>query len=204
MDIKLPHLQLRDFLSQDEHAALLDYILSNPAKFRAATVRSGNDSIVNAERRVASVCRDLGPLSARLHQRFLDSLPALMAELGLRGAPPTTVELELAAHGDGAFYAVHRDIPIGDARKRRSDETDRVLSSVYYLHSEPKGYSGGELRLYQLDDSAAFVEIQPLQNSLVVFHSWVPHEVRPVSVPSGAFHNYRFAINCWFRRRLDA
>lgn len=204
MNLELAHCRLGHFLPEDEHAALLNYVLTNSEKFEAATIRSGNRSIINAERRVASVCRDLGPLSAQLRQRFLDSLPAIMEKTGLRGVPPTILELELAAHGNGAFYQAHTDMPIGETRKRRSDQSDRVLSAVYYFHNEPKRFSGGELRLFQLGPDPGFVEIEPLQNSLVVFHSWVPHEVRPVAVPSGKFQDYRFAINCWYRRRLAA
>jgi Rps23 Pro-64 3,4-dihydroxylase Tpa1-like proline 4-hydroxylase len=126
-----------------------------------------------------------------------------MAKTGFRGAAPSILELELAAHGDGAFYHAHTDIAVGETRKKRSDKSDRVLSAVYYFYAEPKAFSGGELRLFQLGENPAFVELQPLQNSLVVFHSWVPHEVRPVSCPSGEFRDYRFAINCWYRRAID-
>ena len=48
----------------------------------------------------------------------------------------------------------------------------------------------------------AHIDLEPLRNSLVAFPSWVPHEVRPIGVPSGDFGDYRFALNCWYCRAL--
>jgi predicted 2-oxoglutarate/Fe(II)-dependent dioxygenase YbiX len=202
--LRLPHAQLRDFLPGKELGALLAQVLGNPEKFNPARIRSGDDSVVNADRRVALTSGDFGPLEEPIRQRFLDSVPAIMAATGASGPAPAIIEMELAAHGDGAFYSVHTDIPIGETRKRRRPEPDRVLSSVFYFHAEPKGFSGGELRLFGLGPDADHVDLQPVNNSLVVFHSWVPHEVLPVRCPSGEFRDYRFAINCWFRREPRA
>ena len=52
------------------------------------------------------------------------------------------------------------------------------------------------------DSSDSFVELEPLHNSLVIFHSRMTHEVRPVRCPSRKFADGRFSVNCWFRRNL--
>jgi len=39
---------------------------------------------------------------------------------------------------------------------------------------------------------------------LVAFPSWLRHEVLPVHVPSGAWRDSRFAINCWLHRARQA
>ena len=203
-----PHVQLLDFLPAEELRNLLDWVLSNEGSFTAATVRSGNDQVINPDRRIALTSGKLGPIRPLLRERMLEALPTLMEKTGAKGPAPTTLEIELAAHGDGAHFRPHTDLPIGEARQRRTIDDDRVLSAVLYFYGEPKGFSGGELRLFKLGvdpDTAGkgdFLEIQPLQNSLVVFHSWVRHEVRPVAVPSQAFRDYRFAANIWFRRKL--
>jgi Rps23 Pro-64 3,4-dihydroxylase Tpa1-like proline 4-hydroxylase len=124
------------------------------------------------------------------------------------------VELELAAHGDGAHFHAHLDIPNGKHRKPLGAEPgmDRILSAVYYFHREPKAFSGGDLRLFRFGAHPADgpvaeedrVDIAPLQNSLVAFPSWALHEVRPIQCPSQAFEDYRFAINCWYCRELKA
>jgi SM-20-related protein len=87
---------------------------------------------------------------------------------------------------------------------------DRILSAVYYFYREPKAFFGGALRLYRLNlrpstisaHTNDFIDVEPLQNSLVAFPSWTTHEVRPVSCPTGNFSDYRFALNCWFCRRI--
>jgi Rps23 Pro-64 3,4-dihydroxylase Tpa1-like proline 4-hydroxylase len=143
---------------------------------------------------------------------LLGALPELMTMTGTGGPPATSLELEIAAHPDGAFYSPHIDIPVGQARQPIGANTgeDRVLSAVYYFYGEPKRFLGGQLRLYpfgltpRADEPrpANHIELEPLRNSLVAFPSWVPHEVRPISVPSGRFEDYRFAVNCWYCRVL--
>jgi Rps23 Pro-64 3,4-dihydroxylase Tpa1-like proline 4-hydroxylase len=76
-----------------------------------------------------------------------------------------------------------------------------VLSGVYYFHRRPRAFTGGELRLYAIGDPDRFVDIEPTHNTLLVFPSWAPHEVRPVSCPTGQFMDSRFAINCWLHAR---
>jgi SM-20-related protein len=205
-----PYAQLMDFLPQAGLTLLLEGVLGNEGKFAPATIVSGNTPVVNAEWRAGLTCRDLGCLEPSLRERMLECLPMLMTRTGANGPEPRTLELELAAHGDGARYRPHTDLPIGPRRKLRTPEEDRVLSGVLYFNAEPKGFSGGALRLFRLgseiseDDPSSYVDIQPLQNSLAVFHSWVRHEVRPVRVPSGRFRDFRFAVNIWFRRKLGA
>ena len=213
MDLTMPPVaQLRSFLPEEERAALLDWALRSEDRFNEATIRSADASVINYDWRVALVCRELGPLEPVLRERFLTALPMLMAETGATGPEPRSLELEIAAYGDGAHYRAHTDLPIGPRRKRRSPGLDRVLSTVLYFHAEPKGFSGGQLRLFRLgveesgeiNSRDTYFEIEPLQNSLVVFHPWVRHEVRPVRCPSGLFRDYRFSVNCWFRRSLPS
>ena len=205
-----PYAQIEGFLPDDERSSLLDWVLGHEHSFAPATIRSGNDQIVSPERRIALTSGNLGPLKVALQERLLLALPDLMSRTGATRPQPATLEIELAAHGDGAHFLPHTDLPIGATRKLRTIDDDRVLSAVLYFHAEPKLFSGGELRLFKLGvdpdeaDESGFVELQPLQNSLVVFHSWVRHEVRPVRVPSGRFRDYRFAVNIWFRRKIGA
>jgi Rps23 Pro-64 3,4-dihydroxylase Tpa1-like proline 4-hydroxylase len=200
---RLPYARVQPFLPEHEHSALVDFVLAQADQYRPATIRSGNDSVVNPSRRVALVSRDFGPLEQPLRQRFKEILPTLMDSLGASGPEPPIIELELAAHGDGAFYGAHTDLPIGAGRKRRDHEPDRILSAVYYFYAEPKGFRGGQLRLFDLGADDSFRDLEPEQNCLIAFHSWTRHEVRRVSCPSGAFEDYRFAINCWYRRDLQ-
>ena len=200
-ELLLPYVQIRDFMPQRELEELLEYVLSHPHKFKPATVGNTEQTFLNTNVRVALTWGNLGPLYEWLQGRFLDALPFIMEKTGAPGPLPDSLEVGLAAHGDGAFYRPHVDLLTGhDGAKSPTSEAARVLSAVYYFHAEPKRFSGGELRLFRLGSESGFVDIEPLQNSLIAFHSWMRHEVRPVAVPSGEFRDYRFAVNCWYRR----
>ena len=104
-------------------------------------------------------------------------------------------EIEMAAHGNGAFFTRHRDTFV-----REKLDTHRVVSMVYYFHSIPKAFSGGHLRFHSLTASGEgghTLDIESVNVTAVFFLSWFPHEVVPIACPSQRFMNSRFAINCW-------
>lgn len=191
----LPYLRFDAFLDMPTRAALLDWALANSARFVPAQLIRG---VVNPDIRRSLTLRDLGPLAAVLDARLRAEAPHWSA--ALRSTPFVTseVELELAAHNDGAHFTLHTDTYASNQVARG----DRMLSAVYYFHRQPRGFDGGALRLHRLGAKAgdAGLDIAPDDNSLVVFPSWGPHEVIPVRCPSGDFADSRFAVNCWIYR----
>lgn len=190
-----PHLRSTDFLAPDEHAALLDWTIAGAARFTPAGL-AGNR--VDPAVRNALTLRDLGPHHDVLESRVRAAVPGWIAALRVTPFAISEVELELAAHNDGAHFTLHSDTYTRDQRARG----DRMLSAVYYFHREPQGFSGGCLRLHRIGARVGDtgIDVPPAQNSLVVFPSWAPHEVLPVSCPSRAFADSRFAVNCWIYR----
>ena len=191
----LPHLRITDFLDAQSHAALLDWTLANAARFVPAQLAGG---LIKPEARRALVLRDLGPIAEVLEHRLREAAPRWTAALRSTPFETSEVELELAAHNDGAHFTLHSDTYARDEVARG----DRMLSAVYYFHRQPRGFDGGALRLHRLGAKAgdAGLDIAPDDNSLVVFPSWGPHEVMPVRCPSGDFADSRFAVNCWIYR----
>ena len=211
-----PYAQFFDFMSESDQSRLLDWALSNAGRFKPATVTKGridSKGRLDPESRIALTTRELASVEPLVRQPLLDVLDDAIARTGTGGSRPTSLELEIAAHGDGAHFAPHLDIPIGAKRKPLASEPgfDRIISAVYYFYAEPRAFSGGSLRLYRFGcepqengaDANNYVDIEPVQNSLVVFPSWATHEVRRVSCPSGDFRDYRFALNCWYCRPLN-
>jgi SM-20-related protein len=203
-----PCHQYRDFLDPAEHDALLDWTIASRERFIPARLTG---QLLDPKRRIAERLNDLGPHRPLFERRLEAKGADIFRSTGTKPFDVEYYELEVAAHGDGAFFAHHSDMPLGKGRKPLGgDETgtqDRLISAVYYFHREPKRFSGGTLRLYRLGDHSAqgdFVEFEPLQNSLVVFPSWVRHEVRRVSCPGCGFEEYRFAVNAWLCRTLGA
>ena len=208
----MPPSDVRDrFLDPQTHQALLDYTLANANRFSQATVYRADAMRVDTDARDNLKLSDLGPLKDPIRQRMLAALPDLAASLGCTFPPGAMLELEITAYGDGAFYRAHTDtgIPGRDDPAQPKERDPRLLSAVYYFHRQPKGFSGGALRLFRwgqcdFEDPANFRDFEPADNRLVTFLSWSRHEVRPVTCPSQRFEDYRFAINCWFRALLPA
>ena len=208
-----PHGQLFGFLPEDECRGLIEWAIAQQARFKPAKVfhgAGGSRQDVRPDIRTALKLADLGPFEAVLRARLLDALGEIMRSAGYRGAEPRSIEFELNAYGDHAHFAAHRDIPTGANRQPlgAAPGEDRVISAVYYFHREPKGFSGGALRLFRIgaDETASApadsVAFEPIQNSLLVFPSWVRHAVETVHCPSNQFEDFRFALNCWLCRPL--
>ncbi|MEM7688665.1 MAG: 2OG-Fe(II) oxygenase [Pseudomonadota bacterium] len=193
MSAGVTHLIKPDFLPAADHAAMLEYALSHEDQCLPSATGQGQGS----PHRQSLEFKDMGPCRAILRDALIAVLPDTARAIGVTLGPKLRYDGSMNAHTDGAYYRPHVDI--GGAVARRS----RVLSAVYYFHRTPRGFTGGDLRLFRLDQTGAFVDIPPTDNQLVVFPSMIPHEVRPVSVPSGDFADARFAVNLWVHNMPD-
>jgi hypothetical protein len=201
-----PCHQYRDFLDPAEHEALLEWAIANAGRFKPAGTTG---EVGDRKHRIAESLGDLGPHRSVLERRLKEIAPDIFRRTGSKPFEIEYFELGIAAHGDGAFFAAHNDIPVGRGRTPlggdKTGKQDRMVSAVYYFHRQPKRFSGGTLRLYRIGDregAGDYIEFEPERNSLVVFPSWVHHEVRPVSCPGCGFEDYRFAVNAWLCRTL--
>jgi Rps23 Pro-64 3,4-dihydroxylase Tpa1-like proline 4-hydroxylase len=194
-----PYHVVRNFLDEEMIVALLDHAASNQARFSPTRLESGAE---DPSVRVSSILPDLGPFRKEFRRKVRPLVPSLIAQLRVSAFEIARIEIQLVAHGDGAFYKPHIDTRTG----LESDlNSVRVLSGVYYFHAEPKAFSGGALRLYDfvLDTHAPrFVDIEPERNTFLVFSSWARHEVLPVTCPTRQFMDSRFAVNCWVHGKL--
>lgn len=203
-----PFARFADFLSAEDHDAVLGWTLANPDRFEPALItdhRSRSD-VLDLARRNALISRDFPEIRPLIVEAFERSAGQLVESLGFRGESDFEIELELSAYGDGAHFFPHVDITLGKpAAGETLDHDRRMFSAVYYFHRRPKGFAGGELNLFGFtpagNEDVSGVAIEPDDNSLVIFPSWVPHQVQPVACRSQRFEDHRFAVNCWLCRR---
>lgn len=190
------HGRIANWLGLKMVSRLLDFAQGHRDGFRASGVLNTDDG----DRRIDLTIRRshkikiVGELRDELQAGARAALPEMCRQLGSGQFEPSKFEIEMVAHGDGAFFGQHCD------RYSQSPLNDRLISAVYYFHRIPKSFFGGVLRIYPLagrGKSKAFVEIEPVNDTLVFFPSWFPHEVLPVDCPSGRFEDSRFSINCW-------
>lgn len=185
----------------DLRPKLLDFILSQENNFRAATVvEHGKDSTtVNEKLRRGKTLDGLGEFEATFVERLKAQLQPVLSRLEHKAFPLSRIELQVTASNDGDYFRLHQD----------SDGKDtRELSFVYFLHSEPRRFSGGELRLYetrvidgQLLPADRSRTLSPRQDTITFFPSMNEHELLPVRVPSQKFADSRFTINGWIHRQ---
>lgn len=193
-----PHLVREGFLGSDLVAKLMDYAVENESRFEQSTTGITANERVRPDWRISSLLRSFGPLKQEIKPLFKAVLPEALEALGMSSFDLYHAELELVAHGNGAFYNTHIDTAID-----KDDESVRVLTAVYYFHAEPKAFRGGNLRLLPLRrnaDEDRYLDIEPLNDRLLLFPSWAPHRVMPVISDSADFRDSRFAINCWYRK----
>jgi SM-20-related protein len=184
-----------DFLTLREHDELLAYALISEAQFQKGTVTTYEPDF-----RENLVILNFGD---SVHSRFLENrlllwFPLVAKTLGMPVFPLARVESHLTAATDGYYFKTHSD---------EAPDIPRMLTWLYYLHREPRGFAGGELRLYDciVEGSSrraadTFTAVAPVANRLVVFASEEFHEAMPVRCPSGKFADSRFAVTTWFHR----
>lgn len=188
----------RDFLTKRELHALTKYVMEHEPDFTPSTViphEGEESSSLDVSYRRSLVLYDLGDYRSVIHDRLLALLPDVLAAFKRDTFPIAHLDIQLTASNDGDFFKVHQD--------NSSEEINhREISFVYYFHSEPKAFTGGQLKLY--DSQAAAQTVTPRQNTVVLFQSFIDHEVLPVRCPSRKFVNSRFTVNGWIVSQEEA
>ncbi len=200
---KVPsHGVVRNWLGSEAVTRLLRFVQSNEHRFEDTKVtHKEEEGRVDRTYRVSRKLLSIDEPKKELCPKLEDLLPVIFDKLGNKPFIPSQIEVELVAHGDGAFFARHNDTFTGPDQKGRGS---RAISVVYYFHALPKAFSGGILRLHSLAVSGkegTFADIAPDRDTLVFFPSFFPHEVLPVKCNSGQFLDSRFAINFWLYQK---
>ena len=190
----IPVIIRPDFLGEEMARKVLNMALEAGPRMKPAKVGVGNVSHLNPAIRSALYAWVPKELSLLLEQRIRQATPEFTAALGMPPFNPAKVEINLLAYSDGGFYRRHLDTATGP----QPQSPPRRLTAVYYFHQRPQQFGGGDIRLFPIRGDQ-FMDLSPSHDQLVVFPSWQPHEVLPITVPSGDFADSRFAISFWMR-----
>ena len=183
-------LTIPDFLSDEDHQAVLDFALAS----EDICVPTRVEGVDTQQMRSSLGIPKGGPCRAIIEAAVRPLVDEWCQAFALPSVPDHRFDASIVAHPDGAFYKPHVDVA------GKGTHRTRTLSVVYYFYRKPAGFSGGDLRMFRLDQPGTFVDVPAIDNQLVVFPSMIPHEVRPVSVPSGRYDDSRFAFNLWVHR----
>jgi SM-20-related protein len=195
-----PHGTIHSLLGQSAVSAMLEHVVEHEADFSPGLLRKRG----SPERRIdpavlhSRVRRGLGPFQQRVETVMRAVAPIAVTRLGLIEPAVEPREFEFASYGDGGHFTLHLDTTEEAHRMR-------ILSCVYYFAATPRRFTGGALRLHGFPSpfgagERPIVDVTPETDMLVIFPSWMEHEVLPVHVPSGSWRDHRFSINCWIHR----
>lgn len=194
----LPYVSLVNFLGPTLNS-VRQKVLKRQDHFHPATVLpEGHDTpIVDLRMRRASTLDDVDFIRSKFIEHLKGALPGALSRIGIKGFPVGKIEMQITHSGDGDYYRMHRD----------TDATStRAISFVYFFHTEPREFYGGELRIYDnrrvhgIAHADSSQLLSPRQDTLVIFPSDLPHELLPVRVPTKKFSDGRFTINGWIHR----
>ncbi|MGA2374570.1 MAG: 2OG-Fe(II) oxygenase [Candidatus Sulfotelmatobacter sp.] len=193
---------LDEFLAPQELEELVSYTLQREAEFQSSELvsPSGEPGMIDYDHRRSRVLMDLGKHEEIILDRIRGVLPRVLDQLGIEQFPVTQVEAQITASNDGDFFRAH------------SDDSEEVIASrrltfVYFFHSEPRPFEGGELRLHDSRregglqiSSGTYQTVVPQQNQIVFFPCSLLHEITPVECRSRAFADSRFTLNGWLHK----
>jgi SM-20-related protein len=201
----LPVFVKRDFLTKSELRGLTRFVLTHEPDFSESSVipdgvpEGANDPSYRKSR----VLYELGEYGVLIQDRLLALLPDALKLFNRELFALSHVDTQITASNDGDFFKVHQD----DGMVEPLDIPRREISFVHYFNSEPKAFSGGQLRFYDADegeyqtsDKNRIRTITPSQNLIVLFPSSYNHEVLPVRCRTRKFAHSRFTANGWLIR----
>ena len=193
--VRHPVVQLDGFLTGSEVAWLME--LAFASEHRLVPSRLSDNRSDYRHSLVMQAPHEVWELVAG---KIRAVMPEVMPQLRLGKFTIGDVDCQITASIDGSYFKMHTDAGANETEKRQ-------LTYVYYFNREPKGFTGGELRIYddrirngKLSATDSFQVIEPRHNSMVFFQAAVMHEVMPVTVPSKAFRDSRFTVNGWVNR----
>ena len=193
--VRHPVVRIESFLSGAELAWLMDLVYASEASFVPARVTDDKEDY-----RRALMLGAPEPLKQLFVKKITALMPEVMPQLRVGRFPLGAIDCQVTASGDGDYFRAHTDAGVNETYKRQ-------YTYVYYFNREPKGFTGGELRIYddvirngKLAATDSYQIVEPRQNTMVFFQAAVMHEVMPVTVPARQFRDSRFTVNGWIER----
>jgi Rps23 Pro-64 3,4-dihydroxylase Tpa1-like proline 4-hydroxylase len=193
--VRHPVVQLDRFLSGSEVAWLMELAFAAENSFIPARVSDNKEDY-----RHSFMLGAPDALTKLFVAKITAAMPEVMPQLRLGQFALGEIDCQVTASVDGSYFKIHTDAGANETYKRQ-------FTYVYYFNREPKGFTGGELRIYddmvrngKLAATESFQVIEPRHNSIVFFQAAVMHEVMPVHVPSKQFRDARFTVNGWIER----
>lgn len=191
----VPFVRQTQFLPEAARDDILSYALENEQDFELLMVAKNRLDGTQTGVRADALRSQLGLLKIPEVREILEgpvraALPDILPALGLEPFEVRDIQMTLSATCDGGFGKPHRD----------DINTSARISLLYYFHSNPKGFTGGDLMLYdRLEDPNGWdlsrsTLLEHTDNMLIAFPCSAMHEITRVTAMSEGFRHARFAV----------
>ena len=189
------------FLSSAKVDEIIHYTLAHELDFGISEVVSSAGAwVIDVTYRRSRVLMDIGKHEKVIVTHMKAILPLVLKSLQHRVFHISRVDVQITASNHGDFFRIHSDVD-------EDELASREITFVYFLHSKPKAFRGGELRIYdsrlegaEYVSTGTYSTVTPKHNQVVFFPSSLMHEVMPVNCPSQSFVDSRFTVNGWICR----
>jgi len=184
----------KDFFSEEFVSLLREQLFASSDQFKQVQFdKNGKPNLTYGARH----CRvNLEVRIPELKEKVMNLLPDLLTRLNIPKFTLGRFEMQASSYVDGGIFVRHRD-----AGNYPSVSSLRILSYVYYIHQEPRLFSGGELCLYHPDSGECVFKALPPSNSIIFFPSRLEHEVLPIKSEYGEMRLGRCTVNGWLSKR---
>ncbi len=193
----VPFVLVHNLAPDEELVKIRKAIEDRRDRFAVATVGHNEKQRVDVNARAAVYVRADDQFREMTREFFWNHIRAqnVVERLGLELISEIKDEVEAIAYASGGKYTLHRD-------NAPSVDNGRVLTVVWFIHDEPKGFTGGDLLLHDEPPlGQGFTRIIPRRNCAVFFPSDRLHEVTPVESSAEDVLSSRVVLNGWFHKK---
>lgn len=208
----VPYIRRKGILNAAEQQQIWDCIEKKKADFEPSKLITGYTSDIRQSQLITAKKKTLlHTIKAWFVPKVEHIIQDKLACFDLADTLIGKKELQLTLHGDTDYLKTHTDVLLTKPTDQLSAGYQviqtRKISFVYYFHSEPQQFTGGELllldtQLAQDTYSPEHTRIQPEHNSLVLFPSQFYHQVTPVACKADPYQHGRFTLNGWIHERV--
>lgn len=188
---------IKNFLNEDTNKEIFERTLKHKGWKDSTIINSASN--YRKSKVVYHLDNDIITL---FESKIRDVYRNVLPELDMSDFDISKIEMQMTSSNNGDFFKVHPD---ADYKRGRGDVKNRKLTFVYYYFSEPKPFTGGNLKIYEFKDEERTIHndgkyetIVPENNMLIFFESDYWHEVEEVKCEP-LFENSRFTINSWLQ-----
>lgn len=174
-------VKIDDFLSKEDWDTLFDSINSHQAFFQV--LGESTSSLLTLKNVNNPSLESMQNLCNSLFEPIIDKLPQIAKFLDVDTPSEEKITFNFLHGMSGHYGSAHSD-DYGNGLK---------ITLLYYFHSLPKAFSGGDLEFYNnLEGDEVIGEIKYQNNTIIAFPSNKVHGVTKVRDCNGVFKDGRF------------